>query len=205
MTIMVALVILFCIIFLVLVDFFSNNRKENSRGKVTYEPSTTAKEWWQKHRLKYNWGLIIAGFVAFLIYYIIGVTLIAPNDEKFEITLFTVAFQAAGYFVMVLIANLLYYLGHYVDKKFNKQNSTAFRRKLFNLGFWFSIALPFLIPTILLIQYFIEFRKNRVPKDFSKSHSLQHNPSISSYCSIHSLIRSMLANQKHFCFLCQVV
>jgi len=117
----------------------------------------TSKQWWASRRLKYNIGLIIAGISAFILYVIAGSTLIMPYDENFEITLFTTVFQGIGYLLMMLIANLFYNLGHIADKKFNKVNDERFRERLFNIGYWFSFALPFLIPAMIVIMYIFEF------------------------------------------------
>ena len=117
----------------------------------------TSKEWWAKKRAKYNWRLLIAGFTAFVAYAILGELLIAPYDNAFEVTLFTIFFQGIGYLFMMLIANLFYNLGHFVDIKYNKDNSEVFRQQLFNLGFWFSVGLPFLIPILIVVEYFIRF------------------------------------------------
>lgn len=123
------------------------------------QSKTLAKKWWANRRMKYNIGLVIAGILAFVCYVIAGVNLIMPYDNDFEITLFTTAFQGAGYLFMMLIANLFYNLGYWVDKNYNKRNSEKFRRRLFNLGFWGSFALPFMIPVLTVISYFVEFRK----------------------------------------------
>lgn len=121
------------------------------------EKNIEIKQWWNKHRLKYNKGLIVAGIVAFILYAIIGINLIMPNDPEFEIILFTTIFQGIGYLFLILIANLFYNLGYLFDRNFNKRNSFIYRRRLFNLGYWFSVSIPFLIPIILLISYFLEF------------------------------------------------
>jgi len=117
----------------------------------------TSREWWASRRLKYNTGLVIAGITAFFLYVILGSTLIMPHDSEFEITLFTIVFQGIGYLFMILIANLFYNLGHIADNMFNKNDDERFRRRLFNLGYWFSFGLPFLIPIIIVIMYIFEF------------------------------------------------
>lgn len=117
----------------------------------------TSKQWWESRRLKYNKGLVIAGITAFILYVILGSTLIMPYDEDFEITLFTTVFQGFGYLFMMLIANLFYNLGHVADKMFNKDNDEQFRKHLFDFGYWFSFGFPFLIPIIIVIMYILEF------------------------------------------------
>lgn len=114
-------------------------------------------QWWAKKRMKYNIGLIIAGFTAFLTYAILGGILIAPYDNDFEVTLFTMFFQCIGYLFMMLLANLFYSLGPLIDKHYNKDNREAFRLRLYNLGYWFSVGLPFLIPALIVVEYFIRF------------------------------------------------
>ena len=111
--------------------FQNQNSRENQNSNLII------KDWWGKRRLKYNLGLIIAGLTAFILYTILGEFLIAPYDTTFQVTLFTIFFQGVGYLFMMLIANLLYYLGPYVDKQYNKNNSNTFRQRLFNFGFWF--------------------------------------------------------------------
>lgn len=115
------------------------------------------REWWSDKRYLYNLGLILSGIIAFIFYVIVGVNFIMPYDEEFEITLFTIAFQGIGFLIMIVIANLFYSLGVTEDLNNNKENTDKFRKNLFNLGFWFSVSLPFLSPLWLLISYFLEF------------------------------------------------
>jgi hypothetical protein len=107
-------------------------------------------EWWEKRRWRYNKGLIIAGMLAFLLYYIVGEILIAPHEE-FEVTLFTIAFQGIAYLIMMGIANGFYVLGYVIDRLFNKKCDEIFQNRLYSLGYWFSFCLPFTIP--LLVTY----------------------------------------------------
>lgn len=115
------------------------------------------KDWWKERRLYYNIGLVVSGIVAFTVYTILGVILIMPHDTDFEITLFTIAFQGIGYIIMMLIANVFYSLGNRIDSDLNKENSAKFRKRLFNIGFGFSVTLPFLAPIMILITYYLNF------------------------------------------------
>jgi hypothetical protein len=121
------------------------------------DTNVTIKQWWAKKRAKYNAGLIIAGFTAFIAYVILSGILIAPFDNNFEVTLFTIVFQGVGYLFMMLIANLFYNLGPLIDRHYNKNNTEEFRERLFNFGFRFSVGLPFLIPISIVVEYFIRF------------------------------------------------
>ncbi|NLO69501.1 MAG: hypothetical protein GX102_00820 [Porphyromonadaceae bacterium] len=115
---------------------------------------TDAENWWKQKRKTYNIGLIIAGFLAFTLYSIVGSHFI-PYEEGFEITIFTLFFQGIGYLIMMAIANLCYNLGYFADENFNTSNSPKFRKNLFNFGFWFSVILPFSVPTWIVIRYLI--------------------------------------------------
>jgi len=110
----------------------------------------TSKQWWASRRLRYNKGLVIAGLLAFLLYAIFGSLLIR---DDFEITLFTIAFQGIGYLFMIGVANIFYGLGPLVDGLYNRQNDESFRQRLFNFGYWFSFALPFSIPLLIVVIY----------------------------------------------------
>jgi len=152
MFIVFLLVLLACIVAVAAVYF----QKDNSLPTLN-NTNVTINKWWAKKRAKYNAGLIIAGFTAFIAYVILGGILIAPHDNDFEVTLFTIVFQGVGYLFMMLIANLFYNLGPFVDRHYNKNNTEEFRQRLFNFGFWFSVGLPFLIPILIVVEYFIRF------------------------------------------------
>ena len=145
------------------VVFYISNRSFTNKSDFDNENDNnlSSKQWWEKRRTRFNVGLIVAGFFSFVLYVILGATLIMPYDEEFEITLFTTVFQGFGYLFMMLIANMFYNLGYYVDKNYNKTNSITFRKRLFNCGFWFSFALPFIIPFLIVIQYLVEFSRNK--------------------------------------------
>lgn len=115
------------------------------------------KDWWRERRTEYNVGLAVSGMLAFILYVISGVRLIMPYDDEFEITLFTIVFQAVGYLFMIGVANLFYFFGVLHDLTYNKDNTSQFRKKLFKLGFWISVSIPFLAPLIIVISYFLNY------------------------------------------------
>ncbi|MBS1501663.1 MAG: hypothetical protein JST32_06355 [Bacteroidetes bacterium] len=114
----------------------------------------TPKEWWWSKRYSYNKGLIISGFIAFLLYCILGPIIIGPHEE-FEETIFDMGFQGSAYFVAIIIANVFYTLGWLIDISFNKNNSTRFRERLFALGYWFSFSLPILLTLSVMARFLI--------------------------------------------------
>jgi hypothetical protein len=115
------------------------------------------REWWFKKRIKYNIGLLIAGFISFNMYWFLGELLIFPYNDSFEVTLFTIFFQSIGYFFFILAANFFYTLGYFTDRFFNKNYSQEFRARLFNIGFGISLLIPFLIPVFIVIEYFTKY------------------------------------------------
>jgi hypothetical protein len=115
---------------------------------------TDARGWWWSKRCEYNKGLVISGFIAFVLYCILGPIIIAPHEE-FEETIFEMAFQGVGYLIMMAIANAFYTLGWLTDILFNKSNSPRFRERLFALGYWFSFALPILVILSVMVRFLI--------------------------------------------------
>ena len=103
----------------------------------------TPKNWWETNRPRYNIGLIISGCIAYFIFFVL--------EGYKNCTLFTLIFQGIGSLFIIGIANLFYFLGLFTDKIFNKKDSIVFRKRLFNLGFGFSILLPFILPFLFII------------------------------------------------------
>jgi len=110
-------------------------------------------QWWRQHRLRYNVGLIISGLVAFSIY----ATLIFLYGERIDgadITLFTTLFQGVAYLLAMGVANLCYYLSPLSEIVIRPRNPLTYRRVIYNIGSWFSWALPFLIPFLVAVQLY---------------------------------------------------
>lgn len=107
---------------------------------------------WQKNRIRYNIALIIAGFLAFISYCILG-SLVIPSPY-FEITIFTTIFQGIMYIVMMGIANVGYTLFMYIDHLWNRCNVDALSHKIIFYGYWgISCVLPFSISILLYVLY----------------------------------------------------
>jgi hypothetical protein len=132
----------------------TNRRLGNEMAGTEAE---TPWQWWASLRGLYNFGLIVAGVVAFVCYMIvmgwIGDNVRGPNGQKpeIEITLFTTMFQGCGYLFMMGIANLCYYLGPICEILVKPRNVNRYRAITFHLGLWFSVALPFLVPATLVL------------------------------------------------------
>ncbi len=114
-------------------------------------PGISSFAWWAARRRRYNGGLIAAGTAAFIIYVIVGLTLL-PLDEEFEITAFTLLFQGVGYLVMMGIANVCYYLGPISERLISPKDPEQYRDICYELGFWASVLLPFSVPALLAVS-----------------------------------------------------
>lgn len=122
---------------------------------MSIENGISAGQWWWAQRRRYNKGLLISGFIAFMLYCILGPIFIAPHEE-FEETIFEMAFQGCAYLMAMVVANLCYSLGWLVDVLFNKSNSQTFRERLFSIGYWFSFALPIILIISIMIKFSVE-------------------------------------------------
>lgn len=115
----------------------------NEQGEIL-----TTSEWWGQRRFRYNVGLVISGLLAFIAY----ASIVFTFEERIpdaEISGFTTIFQAVGYLVAMGIANICYFLGPISERLLKPSDVATFRRNAYNLGFWFSVLLPFSIPVLV--------------------------------------------------------
>ncbi len=112
------------------------------------DTATSSFAWWSARRLRYNVGLVVAGILAFIAYLAIGFKLLPP-DAAFEVTIFTISFQGAGYLFMIAVANTCCFLGPFSERIVHPRDPERYRRICFRLGFWFSVLLPFSLPALL--------------------------------------------------------
>lgn len=112
-----------------------------------------AWSWWGQRRLRYNIGLVVAGLLAFVCY--VGVVdrgISSGAMPGAEITLFTTAFQAIGYLFMMAVANICYFAGPLSESLVKPTDLDFYRRVTYQVGFWFSVLLPFGVPALLLLK-----------------------------------------------------
>jgi hypothetical protein len=121
------------------------------------EFNLSAWQWWESHRLRYNIGLAISGILAFVAYIVV---LYIFNDRipDAEITAFTILFQGIGYLLFIGIANVFYFLGSISEKLPRIRDLESHRRMTYSLGFWLSVAMPFLVP--ITVAYNALFQPN---------------------------------------------
>ena len=109
------------------------------------------KDWWARRRRGYNLWLIAAGVVAFAGYCAV-IWSRCPGVDTYEITVFTVVFQAIGYLLAMAVANVCYFLGTVSERILQPNNPMGYRRFAFAAGVAISVALPLLVPLLAYIN-----------------------------------------------------
>jgi hypothetical protein len=123
---------------------------EEARARIAAPWSAGFNRWWSARRRHYNIGLVIAGITDFIAYLIV-LSVFSEALWDVEVTVFTTAFQAFAYLVCMALANACYQLGTLSERWLHPKNPTVYRHVTFALGFWFSVALPFSVPVLLVI------------------------------------------------------
>ena len=115
---------------------------------------TPSSTWWEGRRLHYNIGLFLAGILAFVCYVVVCFTLLPRvlDASEIEFSGFTALFQGVCYLLLMGLANVCYFLGPLSEWIFRPRDVQRYRRLRYRIGFWFSVLLPFAIPTLLTIQ-----------------------------------------------------
>ena len=106
-----------------------------------------AWRWWESRRLRYNIGLAIAGALAWALFALEASLL----TDWFSISVSVTLAQGLAWLVAMGVANLAYFLGPVSERIFKPDDPDAYRRRIYGLGFWFSMAVPFLFPAVTLI------------------------------------------------------
>ena len=114
-----------------------------------------AFRWWERRRLRYNVGLVVAGLLAFAAYAALilrfGDVINAGHpSEADEFSGFTLVLQGVGYLFMMFVANVCFFLGPLSERWVRPADVARYREKAFRFSFWFSVALPFAVPVLLL-------------------------------------------------------
>lgn len=119
--------------------------------------------WWEGRRLRYNIGLAVAGWAAWAlasaVIWTMGALLPFRTDNP-EMTLFTVLIQGILYLLIMAAANLFYLAGPLSEAVLRPMDVDGYRRRMFGLGFWFSVALPFAYPALLTVSIALEISRS---------------------------------------------
>lgn len=91
-----------------------------------------------------------------------------------EITLFTIAFQGFFYLIGMLLANVFYSFGPWIERFVKQECVNNYRIVAYNAGFWGSVLLPCGIPLLLLflVTFFPGYLTNYPAKHRQAFHRL---------------------------------
>jgi hypothetical protein len=120
------------------------NESQNRR------PSTALK-WWNSRRFHYNLAVGSSGLVALIASVALVWTFQATLPEDAEVTLFTIAFQLIGFLCLMVVANICYFVGPLSERLLRPSDVLKYRETAYALGFWFSVALPFAVPALVIV------------------------------------------------------
>jgi hypothetical protein len=117
---------------------------------MSLESREDAWAWWGARRLRYNLALILAGGVAFALYFV-ALAVRCADVPGVEVTLVSMLFQGVGYLVAMGVANLCYNLDPVLESRLGSRDVAAYRRVAFKAGLWLSVMLPFVIPALIFL------------------------------------------------------
>ena len=116
---------------------------------ILSESNLSSWQWWESRRLRFNIGLIIAGFLAFILYLIVYFSYSNRIPMEIDMTIFTILFQSVAYFFYMLLANVLFCLGAISENLPRMRSIESHRKFAYTIGFFLSVSLPFLAPVLL--------------------------------------------------------
>ena len=124
---------------------------------ATLTTPTDAWRWWEARRLRYNIGLAIAGWAAWGLF-AVEMLMFQPlaEDSVMILTPAIILGQGLVWLVVMGVANILYLLGPVSERVLRPTDAEAYRRRMFGLGFWGSMAVPFLFPATVLISLLLQ-------------------------------------------------
>jgi hypothetical protein len=116
-----------------------------------HSPSTTLFAgdiwvWWQARRLRYNLALAAAGWVAYGLAVALSYAFGRPVWAEWRGALGMTLFLGLGFLILMGVANVLYLLGPAVESWVKPAEPGRFRDTAWRMGFWGSVALPFVFP-----------------------------------------------------------
>ena len=104
--------------------------------------------WWQARRLKYNLALGAAGWTAYglglVLFYAAG----QPIWRNWQGGLATTLFLGVIFLVLMGVANVCYLLGPFGEAAMKPADVPRYRCTAYAMGFWGSVALPFVFPVV---------------------------------------------------------
>jgi hypothetical protein len=106
--------------------------------------------WWQSRRLRYNLALAATGWVAYGLTVALRYGFRAPMWPDWRGALSMTLFLGIAFLVLMGAANVFYLLGPTIESLVKPADAGRFRATAYRMGFWGSLALPFVFPTVNL-------------------------------------------------------
>lgn len=106
--------------------------------------------WWQARRLRYNLALGGAGMVAYALALSISLAFGEPLWGTAGEAIGQTLFLGTGFLALMGIANVCYLIGPIGEAWLKPRDLAGYRRNAFAMGFWGSVAVPFLVPLLNL-------------------------------------------------------
>jgi len=117
---------------------------------VGFKVSSDTWAWWQARRLRYNLALAAAGLAAYglfvCLFYLFG----RPVWNNWQGALSMTVFLGVAFLVLIGVANVCYVLGPITEALVKPSDAERYRRTTYAMGFWASVALPFVFPALNL-------------------------------------------------------
>ena len=110
--------------------------------------------WWESRRLRYNLGLAVAGWAAYAAACLIALAMGDPMPDDLRQVASTTLMLGTWYLVVMAAANVAYLAGVLVETIIRPRDLDRFRARAWALGFWGSMALPFVFPMVLFAVMF---------------------------------------------------
>lgn len=105
-----------------------------------------AWRWWEARRRRYNIGLAVAGCTAYALFWLLQFSFDWSPASSWQGAVGMTLFLGTGFLGLMGLANIFYLLGIVTESVARPSDVEGFRTTAWNLGFWGSIALPFLFP-----------------------------------------------------------
>lgn len=122
----------------------------STAGPLAFNISSDTWAWWQARRLRYNLALAAAGWAAYglfiALFYLFG----RPISTTWQGALSMTLFLGVAFLVLMGVANVFYMLGPIAEALMKPSDVARYRQTTYAMGFWGSIALPFVFPALNL-------------------------------------------------------
>jgi len=112
--------------------------------------ASDAWTWWQAKRLRYNLSLAGAAWAAYFLMVGESQAFGHPVWEGVGGAISMTIFCGAGWLVVTGFANVAFLLGPALESWLKPSDTARYRQSAWRMGFWGSLAVPFIFPVLQL-------------------------------------------------------